>query len=93
MSYVDLVICETSTGRTELFQAPKFSLLKPDDTVTVETEKGQEILLKVKDVINISIQSDEYRFITELFGVSEPRKLKGKISHQKFDYQAGDEDG
>jgi hypothetical protein len=93
MSYVDLVLCETSTGRTELFQAPKFSLLKPYDEVTVDIGKGQESILKVKDVINISTQSDEYRFITELFGVPEPRKLAGKISHQRFDYEAGDDDG
>lgn len=93
MSYVDLVICETSAGRTELFQAPKFSLLKPDDEVTVEVSKGQETVLKVKDVINLSKQSEEYKFITELFGVAEPRKLLGKIIHQKFDYEAGDKDG
>ena len=93
MSYVDLVICETATGRTELFQAPKFSLLKPDDEVTVEVGKGQETLLKVKDVINLSNQSDEYRFITELCCVTEPRKLMGKVTHQKFDYEAGDDDG
>lgn len=91
MSYVDLVICETSTGRTELFQAPKFSLLKPDDEVIVD-QKGQDVKLKVKDVINMSTQSDEYRFITELFCVVEPRKLVGKVTFEKFEYKESEED-
>ena len=91
MSYVYLVICETSTGRTELFQAPKFSLLKPDDEVIVD-QKGQDVKLKVKDVINMSIQSDEYRFITEPFCVVEPRKLVGKVTFQKFEYKESEED-
>ena len=66
MSYVDLVICETLTGKTELFRAPKFSFLKPGDEVT----DGRDVKLKVIDVINISTEKDEYRFITELFSIT-----------------------
>lgn len=88
MSYVDLVICETLTGKTELFRAPKFSFLKPGDEVT----DGRDVKLKVIDVINISTETDEYRFITELFSITEPRKLLGKIKFEKFEYKESDED-
>lgn len=88
MSYVDLVICETLTGKTELFQAPKFSFLQPGD----EVMDGRDVKLKVIDVINISTETDEYRFITELFSITEPRKLLGKIKFEKFEYKESDED-
>lgn len=88
MSYVDLVICETLIGKTELFQAPKFSFLQPGD----EVMDGRDVKLKVIDVINISTQSDEYRFITRLFRVKEPGKLLGKIKFEKFEYKESDED-
>lgn len=89
MSYVDLVICESSTKRAMLFQAPKFSMLKPGDEVIVENEESK---FRVKDVINLSKQSEEYRFITELYCVTEPSKLLGKVSFQKFEYKESDED-
>lgn len=88
MSYVDLVICETLIGKTELFQAPKFSFLQPGD----EVMDGRDVKLKVIDVINISTETDEYRFITELFSITEPRKLLGKIKFEKFEYKESDED-
>lgn len=46
----------------------------------------------LKDVINLSKQSEEYRFITELYCVTEPKKLLGKVSFQKFEYKESDED-
>ena len=55
-------------------------------------QKGQDVKLKVKDVINMSTQSDEYRFITELFCVVEPRKLVGKVTFEKFEYKESEED-
>ena len=85
---MDLVICETLIGKTELFQAPKFSFLQPGD----EVMDGRDVKLKVIDVINISTQSDEYRFITRLFRVKEPGKLLGKIKFEKFEYKESDED-
>lgn len=92
MSYVDLVMCETPTGKVELYQAPNVSMLKPDDLVVIKNDKEQDVNLKVKNVISISNKSDEYRFILELFGIlTHPKKLIGKITYQKFEYR--DEDG
>ena len=92
MSYVDLVMCETATGKVELYQAPNTSLIKPEDLV-VPADGDEGFTLKVKNVIGLSNKSDEYKFILELFGLKKnPPKLEGKFTYQKFEYRDGDAD-
>lgn len=88
-NYVDLVLCKRG-GQIQLFQAPKFSLLKPNDEVIYRaTGSTVNEILKVSNVISINKDSDEYQFILELVDVYEPRKLYAKADFQKYDWPKG----
>ncbi len=84
MSYIDLVLCETSLG-VVLYQAPKFSMLQPNDEVIVKTSDGKDVVVHVIDVMSISKKSDEYNFILTLNG-RDPFKIVGKLKFDEFDY-------
>lgn len=90
MNYVDLVLLKEDEAN--IYMAPKFSMLKPDDHVVVVTGTGNENILTVKDVISVSVESDEYRFILELAGQKRPLKITKAVHFNAYDYGDGDAD-
>lgn len=86
MDYVDLVICKEDDS---LYQAPEFSMLKPDDKVII-LYKGQEVVRTIKNVISISKKSEEYQFIVEMSDQPYPFRITQKIIFKEFDYKDGD---
>lgn len=94
MSYIDLVLCETTNG-VMLYQAPKFSMLQAKDEVIVKDSEGKDVVVHVLDVLSISKISDEFKFIITLNG-GDPFKIVGKLKFDEFDYtepEGGDADG
>ena len=94
MKYIDLVLCRDpdNAKRVWLYQAPKFSKLKPEDEVCVMDCNGNERVATVLQAIAISDESDEFNFIMALNELKEPLKIIGKYNYSKFVYADG-EDG
>ena len=94
MKYGDLVLLKDRP--LVVFMAPKFSFLKAEDDVIIRDAHGIEKMEKVEDVLSVSIQSDEYKFILELSGQDEPFRICKRMHYQEFDYsdfEDGDADG
>lgn len=86
MDYIDLVLCK---GSKFLFQAPEFSMLRPEDKVIVNAN-GKQQKLTVQDVISVSKNSDEFNFIVKMSGQENPYKIIKKVTYQEFSYKDGD---
>ena len=92
MKYIDLVLCRDPDHGVVLYQAPKFSNLKPEDEVCVMDCHGNEKIVTVVNAIAINDESDEFNFIMALNGMKELFKIIGKYNYSKFAYTDG-EDG
>ena len=92
MDYIDLVLAKLPTGKVNVYQAPEFSCLKQDDEILVKAWDGQDLCAKIVDVIAIRKDSDEFRFIMEIFDIHEPYRVSKKVTYKEFDYSAKDGD-
>ena len=92
--YIDLVLCRhKDDDRNLLFQAPKFSYLKPNDEVIVETKLGN-LSAKVVQSITIDVESEVYGFITSMYRVTLPlKKVLAKVRYSEFEYSEETENG
>lgn len=87
--YIDLVLCETCTGKREVFQAPKFSHLKTGDMVIVEDGQGEEMTNVVASLSISTEESEELTFIKASlkFEIEELGRIKSKVTFRQFDYK------
>ena len=89
MSYIDIVLCETCTGKREVFQAPRFSHLAKGDMVIVESGDGEEMTNVVASVSISTNESEELSFIKAAlnFEIEDLSQIKKKIVFRTFDYK------
>ncbi len=85
----DLVLVKyDNDGATYVFQAPYISCLKKGDLVKVE---GGNKFATVVGHLNISdYDNDEYKFITQMNGVTLPlKKVIAKVKLSEYSYEEG----
>lgn len=86
MDYIDLVLCKEDCC---LYQAPEFSMLKPEDRVVISF-MGKEIEKTVQTVMSLSKKSEEYQFIVAMSGQPYPYRVIKKVTYQDMNYKDGD---
>ena len=88
--YIDLVLCDTCTGKRDVYQAPRFTHLNRGDMVIVESGEGEEMTNVVASIsINLE-ESEELNFIKAALGITEIEELnriKSKVVFRALDYK------
>jgi hypothetical protein len=91
-NYIDLVICKhPNCDKKYLFQAPRWTNLKPFDDVIVDTINGKQPA-KVIESMTVEKNSDEYKFITLLVAKSNEqatlplRKVLSRVVTNELKY-------
>jgi len=73
MDYMDLIAIETPSGIAEIFEAPGFSHIEPEDYVLVPTEFGGTKIAEVKATYTLgNYESDCFRFLVSVLDLEFP---------------------
>ena len=94
--YIDLVLCETCTGKREVFKAPRFSHLNEGDMVIVESGEGEEMTNVISSVSISTEESEELTFIKATMNISDIKdldRIKSRVVFRKFEYEEEEENG
>lgn len=87
-NFVDLVLVKhQNSDKKLLFVAPKFSCLKENDIVVVDTKHGNS-LAYVIDSYTIDINSEEFDFIKKSLDIQEFKRVLFKC--KKLDWEKED---
>ena len=88
--YIDIVLCETCTGKRDVYQAPRFTHLNHGDMVIVESGEGEEMTNVVASIsINLE-ESEELNFIKAALDITEIEdlnRIKSKVVFRALDYK------
>ena len=88
-NYVDLVLCETTSRKREVFLAPKWSHLESGDMVVTESETGNG-MTNVVASMTVDTTDDEMVNFLEMaliFKFKELNRVKSRVVFRAFDYK------
>ena len=91
MTYKDYVLCKfDSCEQPFLFYAPRFSHLKKDDRVIVETKKGEKEAIVLGSMTLGDDEEDAIDFIVHATGATIIKKVLKKVTYSDFEYEEAD---
>lgn len=85
--YMKLVIAVGSLHPGQfLAQAPAFAYINPDDEVMVKYANTDEHRCRVINAIDVSTDSDEFKFIMDMSDVKTLPKIVSRVSYYPIEY-------
>ena len=91
MTYKDYVLCKLdSSEKPYLFYAPRFSHLKKDDRVIVETQKGEKEATVLGSMTLGENEEDAIDFIVHATGATIIKRVLKKITYSDLEYEEAD---
>lgn len=88
--YIDLVLCETCTGKRDVFLAPRWSNLKSGDMVIIEDGEGEGMTNVLASVTIGTDDTEELEFIKATMNFSDIEdlnRIKSKVVFKQFKYE------